>query len=133
MKKFGDDDGEQVHMRRFTLLVLLIAAMIALTACGGGEESPDPANDGGGDTTTDTQSVVQWPRDPQHIIFRAEIIGGDGSDALYDLNTVPPCTIYGDGRIVWTVPNQSGFEDVRFDLRRENKERREIEKEVKKK
>lgn len=103
-------------MRRFTLLVLLIAAMIALTACGGGEESPDPANDGGGDTTTDTQSVVQWPRDPQHIVFRAEIIGGDGSDALYDLNTVPPCTIYGDGRIVWTVPNQSGFEDVRFDF-----------------
>ncbi|MCA9881917.1 MAG: hypothetical protein KC708_03060 [Anaerolineae bacterium] len=98
-------------MRRFALLIVLIASMTVLAACGGAsDDTSQSAGDGGVE-----QGVVHWPRDPQFILFRAEVIGGDGSDTIVGLNNIPRCSIYGDGRIVWTVPNQSGFEDVRFD------------------
>lgn len=100
-------------MRRFTWIVLISMAMM-LAACGGNTAAPGASGPG----EVDPESVVRWPRDPQHVLFRAEIVGADatGEGAIYQLNDIPICTIYGDGRIVWTVSNAAGMEDVRFDL-----------------
>lgn len=94
-------------MRRFGALALIMLVSLLLTACGGGGEA-SPAGDTSG-------SVVRWPRDPQHIIFRAEVTGGE-DEGLVALNEVPLCTLYGDGRLVWTVAGEGGLDDVRFDF-----------------
>jgi len=70
------------------LCIALTAA--ALTAC---RSNPD--------------DIIDWQRDPNTILFRADVTGGD-QDALTALNDVPRCTIYGDNRVVW-VNELGGF------------------------
>lgn len=62
-----------------------ILVLIGLAAC-----QPAPA-----------PNVVQWERDPNTVVFRAEVTGGD-QDVVAALNEVPRCTIYGDNLVVWT-------------------------------
>jgi len=44
-------------------------------------------------------NIVQWDHNPQTIVFRADIVGGESD--FQARNDVPNCTIYGDNRIVW--------------------------------
>lgn len=74
-----------------TCLFLLMAFLLA--ACG--SQSPAEGDPSG-------NSVIQWDRSPQTVVFRADVVGGDNANALRARNEVPLCTIYGDNRIVWT-------------------------------
>lgn len=73
-------------MWRFSLLLLLI-----LAACGGDSQQ---AADG-------SNSIIRWDRSPQTIVFRADVTSKDDAQSFRARNEVPPCTIYGDNRIVW--------------------------------
>lgn len=82
--------------RRMPALTALIA-LIALAACQPGANSPMPS-DGAGRTTGG--ALVVWDRNPESIVFRADIVGGEQDD-FERLGDIPYCTIYGDNRVVW--------------------------------
>ncbi|MBI5667458.1 MAG: hypothetical protein HZC41_05575 [Chloroflexi bacterium] len=73
-------------------LVYLLGGLI-LAACGGG-----------GDTGTPVANVspIEWDRSPATIVFRADVEGGSSQDDFLARNEIPPCTVYGDNRVVWT-------------------------------
>jgi hypothetical protein len=99
MKNF---QGERMRYR--VMLGLMLILISVLTACQPPDETVTPA----------PEDVVQWNKDPYAVVFRAEIVGGDNQDAFFMLNDVPACTIYGDGRIVWTIDGV-GARQVLFD------------------
>lgn len=72
---------------------VLLAAVLALAACAGDAGPPAGAA---------FDSVIQWDRDPNHIVFRAQVVGGDEEDAFRRRNEIPLCTVFGDNRVVWT-------------------------------
>jgi hypothetical protein len=86
-------------------LLALLSITLLLASC--------QVFDGGDDDSSDSSNVL-WDSDPSAIIFRAEVAGGEFDDAFYRHNDVPLCTIYGDGKIVWTTETGSGVE-VLFD------------------
>ncbi len=97
-----------MRIGKWAILVLLLAACSAL----GGE----PAAQNAGDVTSGGDNhPIQWNRDPYYVVFRADVVGGDDADAFYRKNEVPPCTIYGDNRVVWTVENSEGSAQVLWD------------------
>lgn len=77
-------------MRRIIILGLMLAG---LAACQQAPPPPDQITAG---------SVIQWERNPEHIVFRADVVGGVASQLFRARNEIPPCTIYGDNRVVWT-------------------------------
>lgn len=84
-----------------------IAGMIWLFALGVASCSQPPAPPAtaavsiaaGGDGFNPLPGLITWVRDPNYVLFRAEIAGGE--DPFLDRNVIPDCTIYGDNRIVW--------------------------------
>jgi hypothetical protein len=72
----------------FSLMLLLLS----LAACEGG---------GGNHEPFDANSLITWDRNPQSVVFRTEVVGGDQADAFLRRNEIPLCTIYGDNRVVW--------------------------------
>ncbi len=82
-------------MRRVWLLLFL--AVWTLAACGG---APTQVGDSAVDTLG---SVLDWDRSPTAVIVRLETRGNSG-DPTIDLNQIPFCTLFGDGRVVWTDP-----------------------------
>lgn len=87
-------------MKRFAIVLPLVLALL-VAGCqalgGGGDED-------GNDDPFDPALLVQWERDPNLVVFRAQIVGGqDELDPLYVRNQIPACTIYGDNRIVWQI------------------------------
>ncbi len=84
------------------VLFLLIMMMAGCQVLGGDENDngdnpvPQTNNAGGG-------ARVGWERDPNHVVFRVEIVGGPDADAFYMRNHVPYCTIYGDNHMIWTT------------------------------
>jgi len=89
------------------LTLLLVCLSLALGACQG-DPAPPPAQGGAPD-------VVRWDRDPLNVVFRADIVGGQ-RDPFAMRNDIPLCTIYGDGRVVWTIDGPSGTLRVLFDF-----------------
>lgn len=85
------------HMIQRTWRIALLMALLTavLTACGGNSVPENPL-------ITDPNSVIQWQRDALAVVFRADVVGGTRSQTELN-NHIPECTIYGDGRIVWTV------------------------------
>lgn len=65
------------------------AALCVLSACGVTELTP-----------TALPADQLWDTSPGAIIFRADILGGD-LPAHAQFSEIPPCTVYGDGRVVW--------------------------------
>lgn len=45
--------------------------------------------------------AVIWDRNPDTIVFRAEVSGGSRELDFQSRNDVAPCTVYGDNRVVW--------------------------------
>jgi hypothetical protein len=93
--------------RLVLLLSALISALIGLASC-----QSNPVSDPSLDTVQ--SAVVQWQRDPLNVVFRADIVGGNRS-ASQVKNVVPYCSIYGDGRVVWTTTGEGGSTQVLFD------------------
>jgi hypothetical protein len=96
-------EGE--NMRR--LLILLCALTLILAAC-------DSGGSGGGNPG-ENSGPVQWDRSPTTVVFRAEVRGGQYEGTFLSRNEIPPCTIYGDNRVVWTAEVGGGNVQVLFD------------------
>jgi len=79
-------------MRRIIWIALLINGLVLLAACE--EDTPTP------DVQNQQIGPLDWDNSPETIILRIE-------QRLYDAppaeaaNTIPLCTVWGDGRIVW--------------------------------
>jgi hypothetical protein len=80
--------------RLFTLTGLLIIGLLA--ACNGnaGGGQPPPVQ-------IDNANPIEWDRNPNTIIFRADVIGGN-NDPFLTRSEIPACTLYGDNHAVWT-------------------------------
>lgn len=86
-------------MQRQIVWLALIVILASCSVFGGDDGNGDTPTSGDG-TAPDT--VIQWDRDPDSVIFRAEVL--DDDDQFYTRNYIPLCTLYGDNRVVWTVP-----------------------------
>ncbi len=88
-------------MRHKGILVMLVALVLA--ACGG-DGAQDKQNTG-------RLGLFDWKRDPQTIIVRLDSRPLDDNPAFL-LNSIPPCTLWGDGRVVWSTLDQFGSEEI---------------------
>lgn len=70
---------------------LLLGFIIALSLVACAPQSPDSV----------VNEEISWDRNPETIVFRADVIGGEQADAFFTRNEIPLCTIYGDNRVVW--------------------------------
>jgi hypothetical protein len=86
-------------MRRVIISFLLFALVLA-SACtpAGSDPAPDAAQ---ADDTIG--NVLDWDRSPGAVVVRLDTTGGTGQ-AYNDLNTIPFCTLFGDGHLVWVDP-----------------------------
>ena len=89
-------------MKRVLTLLLLITVLAGCQVLGGGGDD-DNDDDNTNPTSQNSDAVIQWDRDPENVVFRAEVTGGEFANTLSGQNEVPLCTIYGDNRVVWTV------------------------------
>lgn len=93
-------------MRRMSLIMLLaILAVLALSACDEGVTSTTETDQSG------PLGLFEWERDPNTIIVRLDNQPVDENQAFL-LNSIPPCTVWGDGRAVWVTQNETGAEEV---------------------
>jgi hypothetical protein len=98
-------------MARFCLFVCLL---ILLAACQ--TSTPESPEVIGEVTRPELVEAIQWERNPNTVVFRAEVAGGDTDTAFYARNDVPYCTIYGDNRVVWTTTAARSDDGVVFDI-----------------
>jgi hypothetical protein len=89
------------------LFVLLLLPL--LTACGGGDPNQPPPD------TLGQNSAITWDRNPDTIVFLAEITGGGRENEFGARNDIAPCTVYGDNRVVWTNELNSYEVQVLYD------------------
>lgn len=80
-------------MRKCLLCLTGLIALL-LAACGGGGE-PVPGASAPG-------NLIEWDRNPNTVIFRADVTGGSSTDPFLAASEIPACTIYGDNHVVWT-------------------------------
>jgi hypothetical protein len=74
------------------ITIILIGLLAACNSNAGGDQPP---------VQVDNSNPIQWDRNPNTIVFRADVTGGSG-DPFLARNEIPPCTVYGDNHIVWT-------------------------------
>jgi hypothetical protein len=84
-------------------LLILMVLFLTLTACGG---TPAPEA-----TSTPTGPVIGWDPTPGRVILRLDRVLLKDEDRA-TRNRLPPCTLYGDGRLVWVNPNPPSGEEV---------------------
>lgn len=89
-------------MKRVLTLLLLITVLAGCQVLGGGGDD-DNDDENTNTTSQNSDAVIQWDDDPENVVFRAEVTGGELINTLAGQNEVPLCTIYGDNRVVWTV------------------------------
>lgn len=95
--------------------VLLLVIMLIAGACSvfGGDTSNNPPATAASNPSNNNQLLISWDKNPLHIIFQADVTGGDNASIFWRANHVPLCTIYGDGRVVWSASDDS---DTLFDF-----------------
>lgn len=83
-------------MLRYPLLLILGALLAACAPA----PTPQPLA-----ATPDaaTPASIEWDTRPDAVVFRMDTRGTSGNRAN-DLNTLPYCTIYGDGHVIWLNP-----------------------------
>lgn len=86
-------------MRRGWLLLALVVLLLA--ACGDNDKDGDGSQLG----------LFDWSRDPEFIVVRLDNRPTEESPASL-LNSIPPCTLWGDGRVVWSTVGEYGAEDI---------------------
>lgn len=92
-------------MRPLRPLLALLLLAGALTACREDTPAP-PAQDG-----DKALGPFGWDTAPDALIVRLDTYDDDAGPAE-TLNTLPPCTVWGDGRVVWTAPRAPRGEDL---------------------
>jgi hypothetical protein len=90
-------------MRRSLLLIGVIGLM--LVACS--KEKKSPANTGSGQVL----GSFDWDRSPSTLIVRLDTQSETASQPDR-LNSIPPCTLWGDGRVVWSTFDETGAEQI---------------------
>ena len=81
----------QFIKRLIFICVLSLLSIVVLTAC---------SNDGDTEKVDDNQiNRLDWDRSADSILLRIDEIATSESQA-YIINTIPPCTVWGDGRLV---------------------------------
>ncbi|NWF67909.1 MAG: hypothetical protein HXY40_02370 [Chloroflexi bacterium] len=93
-------------LRRIAMLIGGLVWLLAGCTGGGGDNS----------VATPNTSPIQWDRSPTTVVFRAEIRGGQYENTFQARNEVPPCTIYGDNRVVWTIETAGATRQVLYDI-----------------
>jgi hypothetical protein len=91
-------------MRRLLSMGLAALVVVTLAACGGKESKTD----GQGDSQL---GLIDWSRDPNTIIVRLDA-QSSLDDPAFTLNNIPPCTLWGDGRVVWASTDDYGSEQI---------------------
>ncbi|MEO8395676.1 MAG: hypothetical protein ABI700_21960, partial [Chloroflexota bacterium] len=66
--------------------IFTLALIALITACQPVTQAVEP-------------NIVRWDHNPQTIIFRADVVGGESD--FQARNDLPNCTLYGDNRVVW--------------------------------
>lgn len=95
-----------VRLALFMMSFAVLSACQAIVGDTGGGDVPPPEN---------PNTVIQWERDRNYIIFRADVSPDPDPDRAFLLSgEIPFCTIYGDGTIVWTQETVSGAIKVLF-------------------
>ncbi len=80
-------------MRKTSWLILLFVA-IWLNACGSGDSN---------NTNEQQQRLFEWDHSSDFVLFQVDVIDENLPEPII-ANTIPLCTIYGDGRLVFTNP-----------------------------
>ncbi len=89
-------------MKKISWLILLFLTIV-LGACGGGGDNNE-------NTTNDSQRrLFEWDRATNFVLFRVDVIDETLPEAMI-ANSIPLCTIYGDGRLVFTNPTDNNIE-----------------------
>lgn len=92
-------------MRRFMFLLTCAVLGAALAACGQAATQPAPS-----ETEADT-ALFDWPRSPDTIVVRLDA-RNEAGNPVQVLNAIPPCTLWGDGRVVWVTWDEYGAQQV---------------------
>lgn len=91
----------------YSIILVLLSACQSIVGDTGATETPAPP--------PESNTIIQWERDPSYIIFRADISPDpDPTNAFIMSGEVPFCTIYGDGTVVWTQEVSAGGGQVLF-------------------
>ena len=91
-------------MRRVWLTV--VVAGLVLAGCNSGKSSSNQNATSGGQF-----GPFDWSRDPNTILVRLDS-QALRADPAFLLNSIPPCTVWGDGRVVWSTTDGNGSEDI---------------------
>jgi len=91
-------------MRRIVRTVLV--ASLVLVACGGDKDSSSQNSGSGGQF-----GPFDWSRDSNSIVVRLDS-QALRADPSFVLNSIPPCTVWGDGRVVWSTTDGNGSEEI---------------------
>ncbi len=96
-------------MRRLLFIIVLIT--LIMSGCRGETPEAPPVDD-----SDFYNMVIQWSDSASHIIFQADRINYRADQADFDNRVnraaIPACTIYGDGRVVWTVQSDDPLNSV---------------------
>lgn len=76
-------------------LLILISLILILAACSG-----DDNNQGNNSEDGESPRLYDWDHSADYIVFRMDQIPSVETEA-YITNSIPICTIWGDGRLVW--------------------------------
>lgn len=97
MREINTRRENKLAMKKTSWLILL-SIVVLLAACGGGSDNSES------NTNDDEQRrLFEWDRGSDFILFRIDVIDETLPEAII-ANTIPQCTIYGDGRLVFTNP-----------------------------
>lgn len=83
-------------VKRWMLLWLLTVILIA---CGGDSN----------DSNNEQRRLFDWDKSADVLLFRIDEIDPTGSEFSI-ANTLPPCTIYGNGRLIMTIDTENDME-----------------------
>ncbi|MFN8528468.1 MAG: hypothetical protein U0670_07645 [Anaerolineae bacterium] len=80
--------------------LLLICVLACLSACQT-VQPPPPTPIAMSAAIAANNTLIQWVRSADTIVFRADISGGQRASTFAAKRDIPLCTIYGDNRVVW--------------------------------
>lgn len=91
-------------MRRWSFIPGMCLILLALSAC-------NPQNPQPGSTQSPLTPVLGWSKVPGDVVFRLDRMLSGGT-VYQNANMIPPCTLYGDGLVVWTNPRPPNGDEV---------------------
>jgi hypothetical protein len=98
-------------MARWIGLLVSVMLVVVLAACGGDDDTSPvvPPQQG---ASNNQNNVIQWEPAPDYIVFQADTRTIDSDTDFFARTEIPECTIYGDGRVIWTVEAEDPLNSV---------------------